>query len=58
MNVPICLHLVGLADRGGGVGNLSEGGGVGGVGPPVKWPRGDLKCIWGPLQKPGKVWGG
>lgn len=26
MNVPICLHLVGLADRGGGVGNLSEGG--------------------------------
>lgn len=31
-------------------------GGVGGAGPPVKWPRGDLKCIWGPPQKPGKVW--
>lgn len=42
MNVPICLHLVELADR---VGVGIYPGGVGGASPPVKWPRGDLKCI-------------
>lgn len=58
VNVPICLHLGRTGRQGVGVGNLSGVGGVGGAGPPVKWPQGDLKCIWGPLEKPGKVLGG
>lgn len=52
-----CTHLssFGMTRRRSG-GGVVYPGGVGGAGPPVKWPQGDLKCFWGPLQKPGKVW--
>lgn len=39
------LSSFGRTGRQGG-GGESIRGGVGGAGPPVKWPRGDLKCIW------------
>lgn len=47
-----CTHLssfgrTGRQDGGWGI----YPGEVGGAGSPVKWPRGDLKCIWGPPQK-------